>query len=81
MKASELREKDNGELTELLEQLRKRAFQLRTEFHTDEEPDTSEKKKLRRDIARILTLMQERKMESQSQSGKETILAESETGQ
>lgn len=80
MKAGEIREKDNGELMELLEKLRKRAFQLRTEFHTDEEPDTSEKKKLRKDIARLLTIMQERKVDSEMESHKEPLLTESETG-
>ncbi len=60
MRASELRELGPEELQGQLGELRKRLFELRTEFHTDEEPDTSEKAKLRKDIARILTIIRER---------------------
>lgn len=60
MKASELREQGPDELRDQLARLRKRLFELRTEFHTDEQPDTSEKGKLRRDAARILTILREK---------------------
>ncbi len=63
MKPTELREMDSQELNSRLEELRARLYQLRAEFHTDEEPDTSEKMKIRKDIARILTILKERELE------------------
>ena len=76
MKASELREYDEVELREQLRQSRSRLFELRTEFHTDEQPDTSEKTKLRKDIARVLTILRERELES-GESGEDSNLAQS----
>ncbi len=64
MKASELRELGADELLGRLGELRGRLFQLRTEFHTDEEPDTSEKSKLRKEIARILTIIRENEIKT-----------------
>ncbi len=71
MKASELREQGREDLLEQLNKMRARLFQLRTEFHTDEEPDTSEKNKLRKDIARVLTVLREREMESAGAAGEQ----------
>ncbi len=62
MRASELRELGSEELQGQLKRMRERLYQLRSEFHTDEEPDTTEKSKLRRDIARILTIFREREV-------------------
>ncbi len=74
MRASELREQGREELMEQLGRMRKRLFQLRTEFHTDEEPDTSEKSKLRKDIARILTILRARELESAGSAGEQNAI-------
>jgi large subunit ribosomal protein L29 len=60
MKASELRAKSAGELnTELLELL-KAQFSLRMQLATQQLSNTSQLGKVRRDIARVRTLLREK---------------------
>lgn len=60
MKASELREKTNDDLrTELLE-LTREAFNLRMQLGTGQLSQVSQVKVVRRDIARIKTILNER---------------------
>ena len=59
MKASELREKDNQELQTELESLLKAQFNLRMQRATQQLTNTSQIGKVRRDIARIRTIMSE----------------------
>ena len=60
MKASELRAKSAGELnTELLELL-KAQFSLRMQLATQQLNNTSQLGKVRRDIARVRTLLREK---------------------
>lgn len=60
MNASELREKNGGELQKELEGLLKAQFGLRMQVATQQLSNTSQMKKVRRDIARVRTLMKEK---------------------
>jgi large subunit ribosomal protein L29 len=60
MKASELRAKNPDELQKELEGLLKAQFGLRMQVATQQLSNTSQMKKVRRDIARVRTLMNEK---------------------
>lgn len=60
MKIGELRTQEDTELDFLLKEKRKRAFELRFKAASEEIADTKELQRLRRDIARILTIQGER---------------------
>ena len=60
MKASELRAKSNDELSKELSDLLKAQFGLRMQLATQQLTNTSQMKKVRRDIARVRTLMKEK---------------------
>jgi len=60
MKASELRTKDAAELQTELESLLKAQFGLRMQRATQQLSNTSQVSKVRRDIARVRTLMTEK---------------------
>jgi large subunit ribosomal protein L29 len=64
MTAKELREKETPALQEELDGLRKRLFELRTQAVTEKVEDTSQFRKSRRDLARILTVLRQRELES-----------------
>lgn len=57
MKASELRNKDAGELKSLLLEARKEQFSLRMKQGNGSLDDRHQLKRVRRDIARIKTVM------------------------
>ena len=59
MKTSELRGKDAGALTKELQDLLKAQFSLRMQKATQQLTNTSQLKKVRRDIARVRTMMGE----------------------
>ncbi|XOT96060.1 50S ribosomal protein L29 [Alcaligenes pakistanensis] len=59
MKASELRTKDAAELQKELESLLKAQFNLRMQRATQQLSNTSQIGKVRRDIARVRTVMAE----------------------
>jgi large subunit ribosomal protein L29 len=59
MKASDLRSKDATELKEELDSLLKAQFNLRMQRATQQLSNTSQLGKVRRDIARVRTLMAE----------------------
>ena len=59
MKASELRSKDATELSKELESLLKAQFNLRMQRATQQLSNTSQLGKVRRDIARVRTIMTE----------------------
>lgn len=59
MKASELRSKDATELNKELESLLKAQFNLRMQRATQQLSNTSQIGKVRRDIARVRTIMTE----------------------
>lgn len=60
MKASELRSKDATELSKELESLLKAQFNLRMQRATQQLSNTSQIGKVRRDIARVRTIMAEK---------------------
>jgi large subunit ribosomal protein L29 len=61
MKASELRAKDGADLQKELEALLRAQFGLRMQLATQQLGNTSQLKKVRRDIARVRTVMKEKK--------------------
>jgi len=60
MKASELRNKDEAALNQELSDLLKAQFGLRMQLGTQQLSNTSQIKKVRRDIARVRTLLTEK---------------------
>ena len=60
MKTSELRGKDADGLTKELQDLLKAQFSLRMQKATQQLTNTSQLKKVRRDIARVRTMMGEK---------------------
>jgi large subunit ribosomal protein L29 len=60
MKASELRGKQSEELQKELEALLRAQFGLRMQLATQQLANTSQLKKVRRDIARVRTVMKEK---------------------
>ena len=64
MKASELKGKSVSELQQDLLSLTKAQFGLRMQVATQQMTNTSEMRKVRRDIARIKTVMKQKEMQS-----------------
>ncbi len=64
MKASELRAKDPVELQQELNELLKAQFSLRMQVATQQLTNNSQIKKVRRDIARVRTLLNEKARQS-----------------
>ncbi|MBI2752197.1 MAG: 50S ribosomal protein L29 [Betaproteobacteria bacterium] len=60
MKPSELRARTADELKKELEELLKAQFGLRMQLATQQLSNTSQKRKLRRDIARVRTVLKEK---------------------
>ena len=60
MKPSELRAKSQDELQKELEELLRAQFGLRMQLATQQLSNTSQKRKLRKDIARVRTVMREK---------------------
>ena len=68
MKAEDLRAKSADELTESLLALKKEQFNLRFQQASGQLEDTSQYRRLRRDIARIRTIMSDRRRSAGSAS-------------
>ena len=64
MRASELRAKDGDELKKELDELLKAQFGLRMQHATQQLSNTSQMKKVRRDIARVRTVMKDKAAKS-----------------
>ena len=60
MKATELRQKDGAELQKELEGLLRAQFGLRMQLATQQLSNTSQLKKVKRDIARVRTILKEK---------------------
>ena len=60
MKASELRAKSAADLNKELNELLKAQFSLRMQLATQQLSNTSQKRKLRKDIARVRTVLREK---------------------
>ncbi len=65
MKAQELRELGAEELAHRLEELYQEMFNLRFQLATRQLNDTSRIKQVRKDIARVKTLIHERELEAE----------------
>jgi large subunit ribosomal protein L29 len=59
MNATDLRKKNNGELNNMLLELRREQFNLRMQKGSGQLSKPSEVRRVRRDIARIKTIMNE----------------------
>ena len=64
MKAADLRQKTEDELAEQLQELRKEAFNLRFQKASGQLENTARVREVRRDIARIKTILGERRRAS-----------------
>ena len=62
MKSSELRAKDEAQLDQELQELLKAQFSLRMQKATQQLSNSSQIKKVRRDIARVRTILHEKVM-------------------
>ena len=60
MKSKELQERSDSDLVELKQQLERDLFSARMKNHTGQLDDTSQLKKLRRDLARIAQIQGQR---------------------
>ena len=67
MKTSELRGQDAKALGTQLADLERQLFDLKYQWQSEESPDTSRKAKIRRDIARIKTILREMELASAKQ--------------
>ncbi|HLV91115.1 MAG: 50S ribosomal protein L29 [Acidimicrobiales bacterium] len=64
MKPSEFREMSNEELAQALAEAKEERFNLRFQVATNQLDNTSRLTQVKKDIARILTIMREREMAS-----------------
>ena len=62
MRPSELRNLTDEELKERLKELKKKLFDLRFQLELDQLRDTNEIKRVKKDIARIKTILREREL-------------------
>ncbi len=60
MKAEDIRERSTEELVTLQDDLRRQLWKARFDNHTSQLDDTSSINKLRRDVARVRTILTER---------------------
>ena len=60
MKASEIREKNEAELSALLLELRRKQFNMRMQAGSGQPPRPSDIRETRKDIARIKTIMKQK---------------------
>jgi large subunit ribosomal protein L29 len=64
VKTAEIREKNSEELATLQKDLRVQLFRARIQNHTNQLNSTAELGKLRKDIARIATIIRQRELEA-----------------
>ena len=63
MKASEIREMNPDELAGEMETIERRLFDIRTQAVTEKLEDPTQLRKIKRDIARVKTVIHERELE------------------
>jgi len=63
MRAGELRGRDREDIKRELQGLQRGLFDLKFQWQAEENPDTSRRKALRRDIARCKTVLREMKVQ------------------
>jgi large subunit ribosomal protein L29 len=76
MKAKDMREKSTEDLAELEKSITRDAFQARFKNFTARLDDTSSLKKARRDVARVKTILAERKNIGEATPSKSALTAE-----
>lgn len=64
MKSGEVRQMNDEELDSELDRLRRHLFDLRSQAVTEKMEDTTIVQRARRDIARVLTVIRERQLQS-----------------
>ncbi len=69
MKAAEIREKNSEELTTLQKELRVELFKARIQNHTNQLNSTARLSQLRRDIARVATILRQRELTAEQSKG------------
>jgi large subunit ribosomal protein L29 len=69
MKAAELRPLEGADLVRRDSALRQELFNLRFQFATRQLTNTARFRQVRRDIARIETIMRERELEAEPENG------------
>jgi large subunit ribosomal protein L29 len=67
MNASELRGRDAADLQRDLQDLQKQLFELKFQWQAEENPNTNHRTNLRKDIARVKTVLREMEREAPSQ--------------
>jgi len=67
MKAQELRGRDAEDLQRELQQLYRQLFDLRFQWQAEENPDRSRRRRIRKDIARIKTVLREMELAGRAQ--------------
>lgn len=67
MRAYELRGKQPDELRRQLRDLQEQLTEFNMSWQTEENPDTNQKRKIKRDIARIKTVLREMEMQQEEQ--------------
>lgn len=67
MRAVELRNREPEDLRRELQELKEELFSLDFEWQSEENPDSNRKRKIKRDIARIQTVLRELEMEKASE--------------
>lgn len=67
MKAQEIREMTDEELAVTLEELRQESFNLRFQVATRQLENTARMRDVRRDIARVMTVMRERELQREGE--------------
>jgi large subunit ribosomal protein L29 len=68
MKANELRGRDAADVGRELTQLQKQSFDLRFQWQAEEKPDSSRRRRLRKDIARCKTVLREMQHQQEAAS-------------
>ena len=71
MKASDLREKNRSELVDELQSLRREQFNLRMQHASGQAAQPSQLRRVRRDIARVKTVLNESQSNDSNNSGAE----------
>ncbi|MFO7955829.1 MAG: 50S ribosomal protein L29 [Candidatus Brocadiia bacterium] len=71
MRASELRGRDREDIERELRNLQEELFNLKFQWQAEENPDTSRRKRLRRDIARCKTVLREMKLQGAAEAATE----------
>ena len=72
MKASELEGRDAHDLQREMAQLQRELFNLRFQWQAEEKPDSSRRRRVRRDIARYKTVLRQMQLREAATGGSDT---------